>query len=217
MYVPANMTLERRDALDLIRRESFALLVSNVGDSLQASHLPLILSDCETKLLGHMARANGQWQGLDGAEVLAIFSGPHAYISPRWYQGSPAVPTWNYTAVHVKGRLRLLDGDAALAVLVKAVKYFESDSGPDLLTDPDEKTFNNIELSSLMPPEYVAKLSAAIVAFEIEIESIEGKAKLGQQRKDADQRGVATALADTAGGAALLAQMKRLKLGLGGE
>ncbi|MCH4296667.1 FMN-binding negative transcriptional regulator [Shewanella sp. 3B26] len=202
VYIPPKLQLDQAQACELIKREPFALLISAEG-GIEASHLPLILSDCGTRLYGHMARANPQWQELDGKSVLAIFSGPHAYISPNWYAKGPAVPTWNYTAVQVKGRVTLLEGAQAMDTLMETVNRFE----PGLLS------------GVLMPADYVARLSAAIVAFEIQIEKIEGKAKLGQQRKSDDQQGVTAGLeASTHREAgALLAEMYRLNLGLGLE
>ncbi|WP_372870886.1 FMN-binding negative transcriptional regulator [Shewanella sp.] len=200
MYIPPKLQLELAQACELIRREPFAVMFSAEG-GLEASHLPLIISECGTRLYGHMARANPQWQSIDGQSVLAVFSGPHAYISPAWYAKGPAVPTWNYTAVHVTGQLKLIEGEQAISCLMDTVNRFE----PTLLD------------SGLMPGEYVEKLSSAIVAFEVVIEKIEGKAKLGQQRKLEDQQGVVAGL-EASGhkdAQALLTEMSHLQLGTG--
>ncbi|MGL6251979.1 MAG: FMN-binding negative transcriptional regulator, partial [Billgrantia desiderata] len=105
MYVPPSMRLTREQAWALVERYGFAVLV---GADLQATHLPLTLERSEGELgslYGHFARANPHWRALDGNRALAIFSGPHAYVSPSWYASRPAVPTWNYLAVHATGRL----------------------------------------------------------------------------------------------------------------
>src|SRR4051812_31444270 len=100
MYVPNHFAERELATLHAaIERYSFAMLVSGAADSLTASHLPLLLDRSGGErgtLLGHMARANTQWREAAGQSVLAIFSGPHAYISPQWYEASEVVPTWNY-------------------------------------------------------------------------------------------------------------------------
>ena len=113
----------------LIEQYSFGLLISPCGDETQASHLPLLLDRTagpRGELIGHMARANPQWQQADGSPVLAVFSGPHAYISPAWYEAENVVPTWNYTAVHVYGRFQAIHdprgADGHRAVLCREVR-----------------------------------------------------------------------------------------------
>src|SRR5688572_13248426 len=116
MYVPSHFNVTDLATLhDAIERYSFATLVSQSSGKLEASHLQLLLdrdAGLQGTLVGHMARANLQWQLAAGQEVLAIFSGPHAYISPQWYSAEAVVPTWNYVAVHAYGRLELIE-DAA--------------------------------------------------------------------------------------------------------
>src|SRR5215204_4517774 len=110
MYVPASFAISDEKTLEsFIERYDFATLTSSSSTGLVASHIPIMLrrSGGRAVLLGHVARANSQWQQFDGrAEALAIFHGPHAYVSPTWYATSPAVPTWNYAAVHVYGKPR---------------------------------------------------------------------------------------------------------------
>ena len=109
MYIPkAFQVSDSRVLAEFIASNSFATLISSVQGSLFATHLPLILDQSRSSqgvLLGHVARANRHWQAFDGQqEALAIFHGPHAYISPSWYaSSSPAVPTWNYAVAHVYG------------------------------------------------------------------------------------------------------------------
>src|SRR5262245_55708329 len=104
MYIPtAFAETDPGTLFGFIEAYSFGLLVSTHQGGPFASHLPLLLereAGPHGTLLGHMARANPQWHDLDGQEVLAVFSGPHAYVSPTWYESEQVVPTWNYVAVH---------------------------------------------------------------------------------------------------------------------
>ncbi len=105
MYIPAAFAVKDEAILfDFIDRHSFATLVSTIDDVPFATHLPVLLDRARNRLLGHVAYANPHWRCFDGVrEVLIIFQGPHAYVSPSWYVETPAVPTWNYAAVHVYG------------------------------------------------------------------------------------------------------------------
>jgi transcriptional regulator len=173
MYIPKHFA--EHDVYKLheaIERYSFATLVSQIDGELEASHLPLLLdrsSGAHGTLLGHMARANLQWRRAAGQQVLVIFSGPHAYISPQWYQATEVVPTWNYVAVHAYGHLELIDDDAAAkSLLDRMVALFESGQ-------PRPWEMNG-------PAEFVERLLRQIVAFRIPIERLEGKWKLSQNR-----------------------------------
>lgn len=185
MYTPASFRQADPEALfGLIERHSFATLISEAGGELTASHLPLLVDRAAGDsgyLLGHMARANPQWRELAGQDVLAVFSGPHAYVSPTWYGASPMVPTWNYLAVHVYGRFEPIDKDDALLDLLQqtATKYESS--------LPKPWTFANDD-------PYVEKLLKGIVGFRIEIERIEGKWKLGQNHSAEVRRSAAEQL-----------------------
>src|SRR6185295_13438480 len=122
MYVPGSFAISDEKTLEsFIERYDFATLTSSSSTGLVASHIPIMLRPVAGKavLIGHVARANGQWRQFDGkAEALAIFQGPHAYISPTWYATSPAVPTWNYAAVHVYGSARAIHDAEQLSALV---------------------------------------------------------------------------------------------------
>ena len=112
MYIPASFAEPDVTRLhDFMRRYSFAVLTSLQADGLVASHLPLLLdpgAGPQGHLFGHMARANSHWRDVRG-EVLAVFSGPHAYVSPSWYEEPGTVPTWNYVAVHARGTFHLVE------------------------------------------------------------------------------------------------------------
>ena len=110
MYLrPAFVETDLNRIEALIRANSFGLLVTQGTVGMDASHLPLVVErDGDTLVItGHLAKANAQCAQLDGGEGLIIFSGPHAYIAPSWYKTQPAVPTWDYSAVHLHGILEL--------------------------------------------------------------------------------------------------------------
>ena len=174
LYVPPAFRLEDPDRLfEFIEQNAFATLVSSGTDGLQVSHIPFVAerdSSGKVRLLGHVARANAQWQALEAAsQVMAIFHGPHAYVSPGWYQQHPAVPTWNYAVVHAHGNARLMD-EAALLDLLFALsgRYEAGRAKPWKLSE--------------QPAAFVSGLLQAIVGFEIEVERLEGKFKLSQNR-----------------------------------
>ncbi len=180
MYIPASFAETDPDRLHaLIRAYNFATLVSSGSPAPHASHLPFLLDADANLLITHLARANVHWKHLNpDEEVLVMFQGAHSYISPRWYQPPNVVPTWNYAAVHVYGRPRLIHDEAHLKRIVMAlVQVHEGPHGlPGLETDfPDN-------------------LLKAIVGIEIPIERIEGKFKMSQNKSLDDQRGVIAAL-----------------------
>jgi len=206
MYIPTAFRVEALAELHAFMREySFATLIT-AGDEPFITHLPLLLDPAAGPygtLIGHFARPNAHWQ-MDHARLpsIAVFHGPHAYISPTWYRsGSPAVPTWNYAAVHATGKLSLLtDAADAAAVLQRTVDAYES-ARPS-------------PWQNKLPAEMNEKLVASIVAFRMPIERIEGKFKLGQNRAAVDQIGAIEAL-ESAGDAdsAVLAKFTRKHLG----
>lgn len=203
MYIPKAMKMSDLSAMhDFIDAYGFAVVVSA---DLQATHQPLVLHREEGELgalYGHFARGNPHWQQLDNQEALVIFSGPHAYISPTWYAATPNVPTWNYAAVHVTGRVTLLDAEQTLTVVEDTVRQYE----PQLLAE-----------RSVITDEYRDKLLPAIVGFRLDITHIEGKQKLGQQRSTADQQGVFAALSHSPrlDDQALAAYMATTGIGIG--
>jgi transcriptional regulator len=172
-------------ARELMRRHPFATLVSAGPDGLEASHLPVIVREGPGlgTIVGHMARANPLWRQL-GGEVLAIFGGPHAYISPNWYARPDAnVPTWNYVAIHAYGPVRTFEDPTELrALLEEEVALFE------------EKLEPRWGIGQL-PPEKVESLLGAIVGFSVEIQRFDAKLKLGQNRETEDRVAAERALA----------------------
>ena len=173
----------------IIEHYSFVTLLSAAADGIQITHAPLVLDATRGPhgtLVGHIARANPHAAALaDGSTATAIFHGPHGYISPTWYGDQnpkvPNVPTWNYVALHVHGRVsRIEDPAAKLAIVRDLAGRFES---------PGEAGWKPGDATA-----HAAQL-AAIVGFEIAVERIEAKAKLSQNRSVNDRRRVIAALA----------------------
>jgi transcriptional regulator len=186
MYTPSAFRVEDTERLQSFMREySFATLVSASDGVPSATHLPFVIRPEEGRfgtLVGHMARANTLWTTwARETEVLVIFTGPHAYISPSWYEQKVTVPTWNYSAAHAYGKPRLLTDVDQLRLLVRhQTKLYEHQ---------ERSTWDQ----SLME-EILNSQLRAIVGFTIEIERLEGKFKFNQNRGVGDQDGVASTL-----------------------
>jgi transcriptional regulator len=183
MYLPPHFTESSPEVLkQAMRDSSFATIVTADDGVPFASHVPVLL-DGEAvagslRVRGHFARANPHWQRLADRTALVIFNGPHAYVSPSWYEPrAQNVPTWNYAAVHAYGRARLLDSAGVRAVLAD-------------LVDAHERAMPDPWPMEAVPAELVDKLLGAIVGFEIAVDRIEGKLKLSQNRSTEDQRRV---------------------------
>ena len=188
MYTPTHFAEESKEVLHaLIREHAFGVLVTGGEAGLQATHLPFLLDEARegpAVLQGHVARANAQWKALaSGEEALAIFRGPHAYISPSGYVMPEAVPTWNYVAVHVYGRPRVVDEPEALLDLVTRLSA-RYEGGRQEPWSPAKVSAG-----------FVAAKLRGIVGFELPIERIVGKKKLSQNLAQEDRRGAADALA----------------------
>ena len=186
MYSPMAFQIEEREAMHALMREnSFATLITIDAEGASfATHLPLLL-DSEAgeagTLRAHMARANPQWRHFqEGREVLVVFQGAHAYISPSWYGVQPSVPTWNYAAVHAYGVPRLLDASGLKTLLYATVALYEGKG--------------EAEWQFEMGQEYVEQMMRGIVGFEIPITRLQGKLKMSQNRSETDRRHVVAAL-----------------------
>lgn len=188
MYTPRPFLITDRDViLSLIGRHSFATVVSqDAGGAPVASHLP-VLHRVNTSggdvLITYMARANPQWrQWTAERELLTIFQGPHAYVSPGWYQSSPMVPTWNYAAVHVYGMPRLIEDDGDLIARLRGLTdHFEAGQAQPY--------------GARLTDEHMQRLLPGLVGFEISVTRMEATFKLSQNRSPEDRDGVIAALA----------------------
>lgn len=203
MYLPAHFAEARPETLlELIRARPFATLISTTAGTPVADHLPLELSADGSRLLGRVARANPLWQVATGQEVLAVFHGPQAYVSPSWYptkrEHGKAVPTWNYVVVHARGRLSTFDDPTRLRGLL------------DDLVGRHEAGFDEPWQVTDAPAAYVDAMLRAIVGIEITISDLSGKWKISQNQPVANRAGVVAGLRrrtgdDTAAMAALVA------------
>jgi transcriptional regulator len=168
-YFKAN---DPREVIQFMKANPFAMLCGIDEKGLPvASHLPLLLEERDGRLFleGHSMKKQDHTDAwYRNSNVLAIFSGPHSYVSASWYTNQQVASTWNYQAVHASGQLRMLDEEALHAVLTRVTRTFESPDSPSLV--------------ERMDPAYVKQMMKAIVAFEIEVRSIEHVFKLSQNR-----------------------------------
>ena len=202
VYLPPAFTEARPEVLVAhIEEHNFGLLISHGTEGLVASHIPFVVDrDGERlQLLGHLARQNPQIEDLRrGGEVLTIFSGPHAYISPRWYEKGPAVPTWNYVDVHAYGPVRLVEDDDWLRRLLHRLSDQHEAGSPAPWRMED------------LAETYLAGMIKGIIGFEIAVERLEGKYKLSQNRPAVDRPRVIAALESSADpGAQAVARLMR--------
>ena len=194
MYVPDHFKIsDQAEIFSFLQANAFGQLISLKDQRLTSSHLPFLIADDRKRLLCHLARQNSQWQQLEGQQVLITFQGPHDYISPSWYRNA-GVPTWNYQAVHVYGSCRVFDAADELAAVVEALsaRYESSFETP-------------------WKPQYRDAMLKAIIGVEIEIDEIQCKYKLSQNRPVEDQQGVIDKL-DELGSEALLQAMRKTLL-----
>jgi transcriptional regulator len=186
VYLPPALTEARPEVLVAhIEEHNFGLLVSYGREGLVASHIPFLVERDREQLplLGHLARPNPQTHDLGlGGEVLAIFSGPHAYISPRWYDEGPAVPTWNYIDMHAYGPVRLVEDSDWLRRLLRRLSDQHEAGSPAPWRMGD------------LPETYLEGMLKGIIGFEIAVTRLEGKYKLSQNRPAVDRPRIVAAL-----------------------
>ncbi len=187
MYIPEIYKNENIEEIySFMHENGFAILVNILDGKPWATHIPLVLEntiDGKRKLVGHISKDNPQGNSLTNqSEVLAIFSGVHAYISSSWYDHEN-VPTWNYSAVHVYGEIQILSHDEAIKSLEKLVdKYEKKSKKPIKVANLSEKTMQQAK---------------GIIAFEIEITSISAVHKMSQNRDDLNYNSIITELEKT--------------------
>lgn len=209
LYVPS--AFRETDVTTLhafIAAHAFATLISPGADDPPVSHLPLLLEETRGELgtlTGHMARANPHWRQLESNPLaLALFHGPHAYVSPGWYGHHPSVPTWNYATVHVRGKARVTHSAEELETIVRRlVAQYE---------DPRPQPWRMD-----LPAGYKSRMLGGIVGFEITITEMTGKFKLSQNRPATDRPRVVQALAAGSPGEQAVAALMRERYGVDGE
>jgi len=170
MYIPQHFEVTNREEIfAFIKANVFGQLISTVEGRLFSSHIPFSLGSNGQSLICHVAKRNPQWEGIEGQEVLVTFQGPHDYISPSWYN-SPGVPTWNYQAVHVYGKPKLVTEKEKLRSIINELTKIHESS-----------------LKQPWGPEYKDSLLDIIIGIEIKITDIQCKYKLSQNRPEKDQ------------------------------
>ena len=187
MYIPEIYKNENQEEIqNFIHENGFAILINQTNDKLWATHIPLVLETNdkgELQLIGHVSKLNPQAESFNlNDEVLAIFTGPHSYISSSWYDHEN-VPTWNYLAVHVYGKVTLLSHEEAVASLKNLVDKYEVNSeNPIRVEDLSEKTMRE---------------ARGITGIKIKITSIEAKKKLSQNRDAKNYQNIISELEKT--------------------
>ncbi len=176
MYTPSYFKADHpHEVISFMHAHPFITLCGCDSNNVPvATHVPILIEERQDKLflVGHMMRETDHSRAFhQNGNVLALFSGAHAYISARWYNNPQQASTYNYMAVHAKGHLTFLNEDALFDVLSKTTKHFEKDADSPALV-------------AKMPQEYVHKLMKAIVAFEIEIKELNHIFKLSQNKDE---------------------------------
>ena len=175
MYIPTwNHVTDEPTLWALMREFNFALLISSHDDVPFATPVPFTLDEPNCKLSTHIARANPQWQHLSSdRDVLIVFQAQHAFVSPRWYEQSPQVPTWNYATVHAYAKPRILDAVELRAQLEALMAHHA-----------------HADYMATLSDEYVARMQNGIVGIEFTDVRLEGKFKLSQNKTEQDQKNV---------------------------
>ncbi len=181
MYIPSYYrNNDISEIKSFIRKNSFATLITRGAENPEATHIPIELIEQnkgETYLQGHISRANPQWKNFSDTDlVLAIFQGPHTYVSSGWYN-HVNVPTWNYMAVHVYGKIKIIENDELYQSLKGLVDRYESTSPKPVKVEE-------------LPEDMMNKYMKGIVGFRISMEKIEGKWKLSQNRDKEDHQNI---------------------------
>ncbi|MDD9890745.1 MAG: FMN-binding negative transcriptional regulator [Gammaproteobacteria bacterium] len=172
MYVPDHFSPADADSFSFISQFSFGELISAVEGKSFCTHLPFLFDDKNIFLLCHIAKANPQWREIGGQEVLAVFHGPHGYISPSWYDKA-GVPTWNYQVVHVYGKASVFEDKERMSDMVENLSAAHEAGS--------ENPWNG---------EYQARMLDAIIGIEIEITEVQAKHKLSQNRTDNERKNI---------------------------
>ncbi|PZX92966.1 FMN-binding negative transcriptional regulator [Flavobacterium aquariorum] len=187
MYIPDLYKNEDKEAIrTFLKANAFGILINQTNGKLWATHIPLELEinkEGEEVLMGHISKENPQWTAFESDnQVLAVFTGPHSYISSSWYDHEN-VPTWNYSAVHIYGKIKIIEGDAVIDTLTKLVdKYEQNSKCPVRVAELSKKTMMQ---------------TRGIISFEIKIEEIQAQTKMSQNRDDKNYSNIISELEKT--------------------
>jgi transcriptional regulator len=206
MYIPEHFkVLDEGEIQAFMEEYDFATVVTSAPAGLIATHVPVVIRRDGTGLViaGHLARANSHWRTMDGSvESLMMFHGPQSYVSPTWYANAPAVPTWNYAVVHAYGKPQFREDRDFLETLLRELvrKYEGGRAEPWRIED--------------QPSGFHEGMLASIVGFEMPVQKVEAKFKLGQNRRLEDRVGTIDGLErDGSAGARALAEFTRSRIG----
>lgn len=196
MYIPKLFRVTNFEEIkQFIHNNSFGTIISNNGQQPVATHTPMLLRRISDQwvLTGHMAKANPQWKSFDQIkeQILAIFQGPHTYVSSSWYE-SENVPTWNYQAVHIYGKVQLMDENELIEDLTLLLETYETGR-------------ENAVLWKTLSDQTKQQLNA-IIGFKIIVNDVQAAYKLSQNRNDKDYESIITHLSDGDDQAKLIAQ-----------
>lgn len=184
MYAPQPFRVDDPERLAaFVAEHSFGTLFTPAESGAVASHLPFLIDrvGAGLRLRAHVARANAHAELLEERDSLAVFVGPHAYVSPRWYESRDNVPTWDYIAVHARGRARIVrERERVIEILAALAARYEESEDPWTMRD--------------LGPQRLESFLGAIVAFEIPIARLDGSFKLSQNRSPVERESVAQAL-----------------------
>lgn len=187
MYTPKHFLVDdKAELLAFMQQYSFALLISTHNNCPTATHLPFIVqqtADDNIVLTAHFAKANPQWQQITQQKVLVVFSQPHAYISPKHYDNTISVPTWNYIAVHAYGHAQIIDQPVqVLSILEQTIQYYESDY---------------LAQWHSLPNDYKHSMIQGIVAFNIQIDQLQASYKLSQNKNEGEKQRIMHTLSNS--------------------
>lgn len=177
-----NKMNDRNEIVDFMKRFSFALIISSKDAVPTATHLPFLVrvEDDEIVLTSHFAKENPQWKDLENSTVLVVFSEPHAYISPKLYDKTLNVPTWNYLSVHAYGKSKIIsESDAVMTILNATVANYEMGYKAQW---------------EGLPEQYKVNLAKGIVAFEIVVTDLQAKQKISQNKTESEQHKIIDSL-----------------------
>lgn len=175
MYnIPYFKTKDKKQVVEFMHQHSFITLCGSHNNRPVATHVPVLVEERDNRLFlhGHIMRQTDHHKAfVANHNVLAIFTGPHTYVSASWYVNKQQASTWNYMTVHAKGELRFLDEEALLNLLTKLTMHYENYESSPALVDK-------------LPQEYTQRLMKAIIAFEIEVQEVDHVFKLSQNRDE---------------------------------
>lgn len=189
MYIPkTNLVTDTEEIVAFMQQFSFATIITAKNNYPAATHLPFIVSTRDGKVIltSHFALANEHWKEIEDGVCLVIFSEPHAYISPKHYDSLLSVPTWNYISVHAYGRGKLITGpEETSAILEKTILAYEEEY---------KKQWDNL------PIDFKLKMQKGLVGFEIEVDDLQAKKKLSQNKTQGEQQRIIDDLSDSGNG-----------------